>query len=109
MIPQFPNRDLLDVTFEAWKLVGELLSATVTKFGEDPLQLMMPCRHDPELVRLKRYSQREFFLSVDGIDLDEEARKWEEGRPRSEVSADRHCFARARGNCDKRNVTDGLQ
>lgn len=80
MIPQFPKRDLLDVAFEVWKLVGELLSATVTEFGGDPLNFMMPCRHDPELVRLKRYNQREFFLSVDGIDLDEEARKWQEGR-----------------------------
>lgn len=80
MIPQFPNHDLLDVAFEAWKLVGELLSATVTEFGGDPLNLTLPCRHDLEFVRLKRYSQREFFLSVDGIDLDEEARKWQERR-----------------------------
>lgn len=40
----------------------------------------MPCRHDPELVRIKRFSQHEFFLEVDGIDLKEEERLWNEQR-----------------------------
>lgn len=47
----------------------------------------MPCRHAPEQVRIKRYSQREFFMSVDGIDLDEDARKWQEERARRAAAA----------------------
>jgi hypothetical protein len=80
MIPDFPNRDLLDVAFEAWTLLGELLSGAVEAFGGEKLDLTMPCRHDPNLVRIKRYSQRQFFLDVDGIDLEEEERKWRELR-----------------------------
>ena len=80
MISQFPGKDLLEVAFEAWKLVGDLLSATVVELGGEPLDLSMPCRHDPETVRLKRYSQREFFMSVDSVDLAEEERKWNEER-----------------------------
>lgn len=85
MIPQFPKRDLLDVAFDAWTLIGEVLSATVVALNGEKLDLTMPCRHNPESVRLKRYSQQEFFLSVDGIDLKEEERKYKEwvaaGRP----------------------------
>ena len=82
MIPDIPGRDLLDVAFDAWSLVGELLSETVVALGGDVLDLSMLCRHAPELVRIKRYSQREFFMSVDGIDLDDEERKWQEERAR---------------------------
>jgi hypothetical protein len=74
MIPEFPNRDLLEVAFEAWLLTGEVLSVTVVAFDGPPLDLAMACRHDPQDVKIKRFSQREFFLSVDGIDLQEEAR-----------------------------------
>lgn len=75
MIPQFPGRDLLDIAFEAWHRTGEVLSAATVAFGGDALDLTLACRHDPELVRIKRYSQREFFLEVDGIDLEEEERQ----------------------------------
>lgn len=75
LIPQILDRDLLEVAFAAWSLVGQLLSEAVIALGGEPLDLTMPCRHAPEVVRVKRYSQREFFLSVDGIDLDEEERK----------------------------------
>jgi len=78
LIPQIPDRDLLEVAFNAWSLMGQLLSDAVIALGGEPLDLTMPCRHAPELVRIKRYSQHEFFLSVDGIDLDEEERKWQE-------------------------------
>jgi len=78
MIPQFPNQDLLEVAFEAWTLLGELLSGAVEAFGGERLDLSMPCRHDPARIRIKRFSQHEFFLSVDGIDLKEEERKWRE-------------------------------
>jgi len=80
MISQFPGKDLLDVAFEAWKLMGDLLSDSVVEFGGQPLDLSMPCRHDPESVRLKRYSQREFFMNVDGVDLAEQKRQWNEER-----------------------------
>lgn len=76
LLPVFPDRDLLDVAFEAWTLLGELLSGAVEAFGGQKLDLTMSCRHDPSLVRIKRYSQQEFFLDVGEIDLDEEARKW---------------------------------
>ena len=88
LIPQFQDRDLLEVTFEAWLLTGEVLSATVTAFGGPPLELTMSCRHDPQDVQIKRFSQRDFFLSVDGVDIEEEARKYREffakrrGQPR---------------------------
>lgn len=82
VIPQIPDRDLLEVAFEAWSLVGKLLSEAVIFFEGEPLDLTMQCRHMPELVRIKRYNQREFFLSVDGIDLDEEERKWKEEKAR---------------------------
>jgi len=69
MIPQISNRDLLDVAFDAWTLVGQLLSDAVIALGGEPIDLTMDCRHTPALVRIKRFSQREFFLSVDGIAL----------------------------------------
>lgn len=87
MIAQFPDRDLLEVAFEAWTLVGELLSATVVALDGAPLDLNMPCRHDPQEVKIKRFSQHEFFLSVDGVDLEEEARRYREQRARSEPPA----------------------
>lgn len=76
LIPQFPDRDLLEVAFDAWALMGQILSDALIALGGEKLDLSMSCRHEPEFVRIKRYSQREFFLSVDGIDLDEEERKW---------------------------------
>lgn len=78
LIPQIPGRDLLEVAFDAWTLVGQLLSESVVALGGQPLDLTMPCRHDPQQIRLKRYSQHEFFLSVDGVDPDEEDGKWRE-------------------------------
>ncbi len=78
LIREFPGRDLLDVAFEAWTKLGEVLSATVEARGAEPLDLSMPCRHDPEHVKVRRFSQREFFLDVDGIDLAKEERKWRE-------------------------------
>lgn len=82
MIPQIAGRDLREVAFDAWTLVGQLLSETVRVLGGEALDLTMPCRHVPAQARIKRYSQREFFLSVDGIDLDEEERKWREEKAR---------------------------
>jgi hypothetical protein len=78
MTPQFPDRDLLDVTVEAWRTFSELLSDAIEAFGGEKLDLSLPCRHDPAQVQLKRCSQYEVFLSVDGIDLEEEERRWRE-------------------------------
>ena len=88
LIPQIPDCDLLEVAFNAWSLVGQLLSDAVIALGGEPLDLTMPCRHAPKLVRIKLYSQREFFLSVDGIDLDEEERKWREEEAWRTAAAD---------------------
>ncbi len=81
-IEDFPNQDLLEVVFDAWQLIGEVLSATTVALGGAPLDLTMPCRHDPESIQVKKFSQREFFLSVDGIDLEGEARQWAEEKKR---------------------------
>lgn len=86
LIPQFPDRDLLEVAFEAWQAVGELMSATAKALGGQPLDLTMPCRHDREVVRIKRFSQYEFFLEVDGIDLREEERRYREKREADQSS-----------------------
>lgn len=85
LIADFPGRDLLEVAFEAWTRLGEVLSATVEARGGEPLDLSMPCRHDPELVKIMRFSQRDFYMEVDGIDLDEEERKWREGKDRRQT------------------------
>lgn len=78
MIPQFPGRDLLDVAFDAWVLLGQLLSSTIEALGGEKLDLSMPCRHDTKQIQLKRFSQHEFFKSVHGIDLKEVERMWRE-------------------------------
>lgn len=80
MIQEFPDRDLLDVAFEAWQLLGALLSAIMEAQGGERFDLTLPCRHDPELVKIKRFSQEEFFLDVDGVDLVEEERLWKQSR-----------------------------
>lgn len=69
VIKDFPGRDLLGVAFEAWCKLGEVLSATIIARGGDPLDLSMPCRHDPQQVMVKAFSQRDFFLEVDGVDI----------------------------------------
>lgn len=78
LIPQFPERDLLEVAFEAWLLTGRLLSATKVALGEPLLDLTMSCRHSGRDIQIKRFSRREFFLSVDGIDIENEARDYRE-------------------------------
>lgn len=92
LIPQIPDRDMLEVAFDAWSLIGQLLSEALIALGGEQLDLEMPCRHDPESVRIKRYSQREFFLSVDGINLDDEERKWREEKARRNVQSSHDNF-----------------
>ncbi|WP_208511116.1 hypothetical protein [Variovorax paradoxus] len=81
-IADLPESDLLDVAFKAWTLLGHALSSTITALGGESLDLSMPCRHAPAEVQIRVYSQHEFFLDVDGIDLTEEARRFDEERAR---------------------------
>lgn len=87
MIPDFPDRDLLDVAVDAWSAVGSGLSTAVEAFGGTPLETQLTCRHAFEKVRVKQFSQDEFFQSVYGIDLaqaveeaKQEARSKSQGR-----------------------------
>lgn len=68
MIPKFPGWDLLEVAFEAWTLLGELLSIVVQAL-EGPFDLTMPCRPDPKRAHARHHSQQEFFLEVDSVTL----------------------------------------
>ena len=72
-LPEFPDTDLLELSVKAWRIVGEALSKIIVHLGGDPFDTRLQCAHDGDLVRMRRYSQREFFREVDGIDLDEEA------------------------------------
>ena len=65
-ITELPNTDLLDVCVDAWRIIGKTLSQIVEFLGAAPLDLTMSCRHEPEKVRMKIYSQKEFFRRVDG-------------------------------------------
>ena len=65
-VPDFPNRDILDVAIDAWSAVGAVLSAAIELEGGETLDLRFGCRQEPEAIRVKRFSQREFFQSVDG-------------------------------------------
>lgn len=71
-IPELPETELLEVAVDAWRATGTLLSQVVAQLGAEELDLSFSCRHDPEIVRTVQFSQREFFLTVDGIDIDTE-------------------------------------
>ncbi|MDP9895372.1 hypothetical protein J2W32_004470 [Variovorax boronicumulans] len=81
-IADLPDSDLLEVAFDAWTLLGQALSSTIMELGGEALDLSLPCRHSPGEVQVRVYSQHEFFLSVDGIDLAEEGRRLQEERAR---------------------------
>lgn len=68
--PEFPDKELLELTIEAWRLIGEVLSRIVVKLGGEDLDLSFSCRHDPERVKTVEFSQQEFFSSVDGKQMD---------------------------------------
>lgn len=68
-IPDFPGIELLELAIDAWGIVGEVISQVVQSLGGEALDLSFSCRHDPEKVKTVEFSQREFFLSVDGIDI----------------------------------------
>ncbi len=66
----FPDTELLELAISAWRLMGEVISRIVVLNGGEELDLTFSCRHDPERVKMKVFSQADFFLSVDGISLD---------------------------------------
>ncbi|WP_299011323.1 hypothetical protein [uncultured Shewanella sp.] len=65
----FTGKELLQLAIDAWSLVGEVISKIVQIMGGEPLDLSFSCRHDPEKVKIVEFSQHDFFMSVDGIDI----------------------------------------
>jgi hypothetical protein len=59
------NEELLEVAVNTWKAIGKALTDIVEHLGAEPLDLSLRCRHDPERVKMKEFSQRDFFESVD--------------------------------------------
>ncbi len=68
-IPEFPDIELLELSINAWRLIGEVISSIVVKLGGEDMDLSFSCRHDPEKVKTVEFSQSEFFNSVDGVDM----------------------------------------
>ena len=68
-IPDFPGVELLELSVNAWKVVGEVISQLVEILGGEKLDLSFSCRHETEKVKTVEFSQSEFFMSVDGIDI----------------------------------------
>lgn len=68
-VPDFPDKELLELSIDAWRLVGEIISQIVVKLGGEKLDLSFSCRHEPEKVRTVEFSQKEFFKSVDGVEI----------------------------------------
>jgi len=67
-IPEFPDIELLELSIDAWRLVGEVISKIVVQLGGESLDLSLSCRHDPEKIKTIEFSQKEFFEIVDGFD-----------------------------------------
>ena len=68
-IPDFPDKELLELSVDAWRLVGEVISQIVVKLGGDKLDLSFSCTHELEKIRTIEFSQKEFFKSVDGGEI----------------------------------------
>ena len=68
-IQEFRDTELLDLAVDAWHLTGSVVSRIVEHLGAEALDLSLPCRHDPERVRMREYSQERFFERVDGINI----------------------------------------
>ncbi len=69
-IQDFPDTELLELSISAWRLVGEVISRIIVLHGGAELDLSFSCRHDPEKVKMKVFSQTDFSHSVDGVQLD---------------------------------------
>lgn len=68
-VPDAPDKELLELSVDAWRLIGETISHVVVKLGGQKLDLSFSCSHEPEKVRAVEFSQKEFFKSVDGIEI----------------------------------------
>jgi hypothetical protein len=69
-IQEFPDTELLELAISTWRLIGNVISKIIVLQGGEELDLTFSCRHDPEKVKMKVFSQKDFFLSVDGLQLD---------------------------------------
>jgi hypothetical protein len=68
-VPDFPDKELLELSVDAWRLIGEVISQIVVRLGGEELDLSFSCRHEPEKVKTVEFSQKEFFESVDGANI----------------------------------------
>jgi len=68
-IPDFPDVELLELSIDAWKIAGDVISKIILIYGGEELDLSFSCRHDPEDVKTGHFDATEFFMSVDGIDI----------------------------------------
>lgn len=64
LLPEFGDRDLLELAIEAWRKVGQIISKLVIHFGGEPLDLSLSCGHSPERVRLKVYSKQQWYSAM---------------------------------------------
>jgi len=71
VLPEFPDEDFLSIAVTAWRTCGKVLSEILVLLGGETLDTELRCAHDPEKVRIREYSQADFFRLVDGIDIDE--------------------------------------
>lgn len=68
-LPEFPDKDFLEIAVTAWRTCGDIISDILVILGANRLDTELRCAHDPAKVRRKEYSQAEFFRIVDGIDI----------------------------------------
>lgn len=68
-LPDFPDKDFLEIAVASWRTSGNLLSDILVLLGGARLDTELSCAHDPALVRRKVYSQAEFFRIIDSIDV----------------------------------------
>jgi hypothetical protein len=59
------DEELLEVAVNTWKAIGKTLTDIVEHLGAGPLDLSLSCRHEPERVKMREFSQRDFLEAVD--------------------------------------------
>lgn len=64
-ISEFPDEDLLEVCIKAWKEVSAVLSNIIMLLDGPPLNTALQCCRSLDKVKLKVYSQADFFSEVD--------------------------------------------
>ena len=65
-VNELGDLELLELCVSAWRLLGEAISSIVQALGGEPLDLSLPCRHEPEKVKTRVFSQSDFSRTVDG-------------------------------------------